>query len=157
MIPVTVPHGACTYYPDAEPACRGEWTLEQGSQANKILIADDSASSRDLLRFILQRFGCEVIEARDGQEAVELARASKPDLVILDLNMPVLDGYAAASELRKLPAFAMTPILALSAGASGRDVERLREAGFSLFLKKPVAPAKLRACIAEHLDGAPGG
>jgi two-component system chemotaxis response regulator CheY len=131
--------------------------LEQKSQGNKILIADDSESSRDLLRFILQRFGCEVLEARDGQEALKLATFSNPDLLILDLNMPVLDGYSVASELRKLPAFATTPILALSAGPSETDVERLKEAGFSLFLKKPIAPATLRACIAQHLDVAAKG
>lgn len=120
--------------------------------AAQILIADDSESSRDLLRVILQRCGCHVIEACDGVEALHQAANCCPDLFILDLNMPRLDGYAVAFELRKAPAFKESPILALSAGLSEIDSVRLRQAGFSMFIAKPISPAKLRACIDELLD-----
>jgi len=121
-------------------------TREKSSK--RILIADDSESSRDLLRYILERTGCEVIEAKDGPEALRQASATEPDLLILDLNMPGLDGYAVASELRKFPAFVQTPIVALSAGVSDVDEAKLATAGFSIFLPKPIPPAKVRECVA---------
>lgn len=117
----------------------------------QVLIADDSQSSRDLLRFIVERSGCSVVEARDGEEALALALEFPPDLFILDLNMPRLDGYSLASELRKQQAFVQTPIIALSAGVTQTDSVRITEAGFSAFLSKPVPPAGLRKCISELL------
>jgi len=117
----------------------------------RVLIADDSQSSLDLLRFIVERSGCDVIEAQDGKQALILALEYTPDLFILDLNMPQLDGYGVAAELRKQAAFMQTPILALSAGITPTDSARITEAGFSAFLSKPIPPAALRKCLAELL------
>ena len=127
-------------------------TREKSSK--RILIADDSESSRDLLRYILERTGCEVIEAKDGLEALRQASATEPDLLILDLNMPGLDGYSVASELRKFPAFVQTPIVALSAGVPHVDQAKLVAAGFSTFLPKPIPPPKVRECVAMLLADA---
>jgi len=128
-------------------------SLESNHQQRIVLVADDSESSRDLLRIILQRAGCSVVEARDGQEALDQAWACSPNMLILDLNMPGPDGYEVARRLREMPAFASTPILALSAAASEANEARLTEAGFSMFVEKPIAPAKLRACIGQLLSG----
>lgn len=122
------------------------------SPASHILIADDSESSRDLLRFILERAGCEVTEACDGEEVLQRAFTMNLDLFVLDLNMPRRDGYQVAAELRRCPAFASTPIVALSAEMSLMDEDRMGEAGFSMFLSKPISPARLRECIASLLD-----
>ena len=122
-----------------------------GSDKRQVLIADDSESSRDLLRFILERSGCNVIEAQDGEEALSLALSLFPDLLILDLNMPLRDGYSVTSALRSMPAFARTPIIALSAGIAQTDQVSIAAAGFSMFLPKPVPPAQLRACITTFL------
>lgn len=127
---------------------------DKQERSSKILIADDSESSRDLLRYILERTGCEVIEAKDGEEAPTRASSIVPDLLILDLNMPGMDGYSVASELRKLPAFAQTPIIALSAGVSHVDPAKLAASGFSTFLPKPIPPAKVRECVAMFLGNA---
>lgn len=116
-----------------------------------MLIADDSQSSRDLLRFVLERSGCDVIEAQDGEEALALAVEFTPDLFILDLNMPGLDGYSVASELRKQQAFTKTPILALTGGITQTDSARITGAGFSAFLSKPIPPAGLRKWVSELL------
>ena len=116
-----------------------------------MLVADDSESSRDLLRFILERSGCKVIAAQDGEEALSLALNLFPDLLIIDLNMPLRDGYSVTSALRGLPAFARTPIIALSAGAAQTDRVNIAAAGFSMFLPKPVPPAQLRSCITKFL------
>jgi CheY-like chemotaxis protein len=115
----------------------------------RILVADDAPSARDLVRSILGRSEYEVFEAEDGQEAVACATRIKPDLVILDLQMPKLDGCSVASTLRSMPSFEGTPILALSAGISQEEPAKLTQAGFSRCLAKPISPARLRSAIIE--------
>lgn len=113
----------------------------------RVLIADDAASARDLVCSILRPSGYEVIEARDGEEALASAIRFQPDVVILDLQMPKLDGCSVASKLRDMLSFKTTPILALSAWMSQIDNQTLTRAGFSKCLAKPISPAKLRAVI----------
>jgi CheY-like chemotaxis protein len=118
----------------------------------RILIADDAASARDLVCSILGRSGYEIFEAEDGEDALESATRLQPDLVILDLQMPKLDGCSVASKLRTMPLFEGTPILALSAAVSQTEHSKLIEAGFSKFLAKPISPAKLRSMIIDMFD-----
>ena len=117
----------------------------------RILIADDAAASRDLLRVILEQGGYEVIEAIDGEQALTKAEEFNPDLVILDLQMPKLDGYSVASLLRKLPSFATIPIVALAAALPEVSPDQMTAAGFTQCLVKPISPARLRDCITELL------
>ena len=116
----------------------------------RILIADDQASSRELVRTVLEHFGHQVIEAADGAEAVAKAREIHPDLVMLDLHMPALDGFATLSELRREPGFDRIPVVALTASAMQGDRERALAAGFSAYLTKPIRLAALRSEV-EHL------
>jgi CheY-like chemotaxis protein len=120
--------------------------------ANRILIADDTVSSRELLRSILEGSGYEVVEAADGAEVLEKAVACRPHLVILDLEMPKLNGCAAAMLLRQRAEFARTPIVALTAAASQTVPERIAAAGFTAYLVKPIGPARLRKCVATLLQ-----
>jgi two-component system, cell cycle response regulator DivK len=113
----------------------------------KILVADDKASSRELVRTVLERCGYEVVEAADGAEAVEQARATAPDLVLLDLHMPVLDGFGAIDQLRGDARFDATPVVALTASAMDGDREHAMAAGFSGYLTKPIRLATLRGEI----------
>ena len=119
--------------------------------ARRILIADDALSSRELLRTILEGAGYQVMEAVDGQQAVEKAPEFAPHLVILDLQMPKLDGYSTAVALRKLPGFAEIPIVALAAALPEVSPEQMTEAGFTQCLVKPLSPARLRECVAQLL------
>lgn len=119
----------------------------------RILIADDRASSRELLRLVLERAGYEVIEAEDGLEALERARAENPDLILLDLQMPRLDGYGTLAELRHEERFRTLPILALTASAMRGDREKILAAGFTDYLSKPAGPEQLRETVAKLLDG----
>jgi two-component system, cell cycle response regulator DivK len=119
-----------------------------------ILIADDRPSSRELLRTVLERSGYEVIEAEDGEMAVERARSGRPDLILLDLQMPKLDGYAALALLRGDPEFARTPVLALTASAMRGDREKILEAGFTDYLSKPAGTEALREAVARLLGHA---
>ncbi len=121
-------------------------------EPRRILIADDTASSRDLLRSILEANGYVVEEAQDGQQVLELIEPFGPHLVILDLHMPLLDGYATASALRKKPIFGQIPIVALTAAITQTAPDRISEAGFSAYLVKPIRPSSLRQCIAGLLQ-----
>lgn len=119
--------------------------------ATRILIADDTLSSRELLRSILESSGYEVAEAEDGEQVLERAPIFNPHLVILDLQMPKLNGFAAATALRKIPSFERTPIVALTAALSDAVPEQITDAGFTSYLVKPIGPARLRQCIASLL------
>ncbi|HEX4005828.1 MAG TPA: response regulator [Acidobacteriaceae bacterium] len=123
-----------------------------------ILIADDRPSSRELLRTVLERAGYAVIEAEDGEVAVEKARSEHPDLILLDLQMPKLDGYGVMKVLRADRQFAALPVLALTASAMTGDRERILAAGFTDYLSKPASPDQLREAVARLLEnpGDPG-
>ncbi len=116
-----------------------------------ILIADDRASSRELLRLVLERAGYEVVEAENGQDVLDRACARTPDLILLDLQMPVLDGYQVLAALRSEPRFANLPVLALTASAMRGDREHILEAGFTDYLAKPAGPEILRETVARLL------
>ena len=118
----------------------------------RVLIADDTASSRDLLRSILEACDYIVAEAGDGEQVLEMIESFLPDLVILDLQMPRLDGYATAAALRKMPAFLRTPIIALTAAVTVTAPEQIRDAGFSSYLVKPIRPADLRKRVAALIQ-----
>ena len=117
----------------------------------KVLIADDKATSRELVRTVLEKEGYSVIEAADGIEALRNAREAMPDAIILDLQMPGLDGFAVLHELRKDQRFAATPIMALTASAMQGDRERAMKMGFSGYVTKPIGLAMLRAEVERLL------
>ena len=119
--------------------------------ARKILIADDASSSRELLRVILEGGGYEVIEAIDGEQALAKASEFSPHLVILDLQMPKRNGYSVAIALRKIPAFANIPIVALAAALPEVSPEQMTKAGFTRCLVKPISPSRLRECVTQLL------
>jgi CheY-like chemotaxis protein len=117
----------------------------------KILIADDRASSRELIRTLLEHAGYEVFEAADGQEAVEVARAISPDLILLDIQMPRLDGYGSVRQMRLDPQLKHLPIVALTASAMHTDRDRVLSAGFTEYITKPVNLSVLREELARLL------
>jgi CheY-like chemotaxis protein len=110
---------------------------------SKILVAEDNLPNRELIREILETYGYEVIEAVDGQEALDKLEETVPDLVLLDIQMPVLDGYAVVRRIRQNPRFAGLKILAVTAYAMQGDREKVLEAGFDGYLTKPLDMATL--------------
>jgi two-component system cell cycle response regulator DivK len=117
----------------------------------KILVADDRLAGRELIRAVLEGCGYEVIDVADGRQAVEASFREMPDLLILDLQMPVLDGAGALRELRAHELFASVPILALTANAMHGDRDRALAAGFSGYVSKPVNLKFLRDEVARWL------
>ncbi len=124
------------------------------SEKPLILIADDRSSSRELLRLVLERAGYSVMEAEDGEQALERTRSGSPDLVLLDLQMPGLDGYGVLAALRGEDRFAHLPVLALTASAMRGDREKILEAGFTDYLAKPAGPEIVRETVARLLRDA---
>ena len=104
----------------------------------KILLIEDNELNRDMLSRRLIRKGFEVILAEDGERGLELARAQKPDLILMDMSLPVMDGWAATREIRADREIARTPIIALTAHAMSGDRERAIEAGCDDYDTKPV-------------------
>jgi CheY-like chemotaxis protein len=117
-----------------------------------ILIADDRDASRELLRTVLVAAGYHVIEAANGREALAKAETSTPDLILLDIQMPELDGFAVASALRQNPRFIQTPIVAITASAMQGDREKALSSGFTAYITKPVRLPALRSEIAGWLS-----
>jgi CheY-like chemotaxis protein len=118
----------------------------------RILVAEDRPASIELIRTVLESAGYEIVEAMDGQEAVEKASGNRVDLVLLDLQMPKIDGFGVVAHLRKDPRFASIPIVALTASAMQGDRERALAAGFSSYIAKPVDLAILRSEV-DRLTG----
>ena len=104
----------------------------------KILIAEDNAVNRELLRELLQIGGYAVEEACDGEEALRMVRQSQPDILLLDIGMPLLDGFAVVSKIREDPRLASLPVVAVTAYAMQGDQEKILNSGFNGYLSKPV-------------------
>jgi CheY-like chemotaxis protein len=113
----------------------------------KILIAEDNPVNRELLRELLEMQGYEVFEAGNGQEALVMIEQIRPDLLVLDLGMPVLDGFGAIRKIRADPASAKLPVLAATAFAMRGDREKTLEAGFDGYVSKPINPMTLKVEI----------
>jgi CheY-like chemotaxis protein len=116
-----------------------------------ILIADDSASNRELLRTMLNHAGHQVTEAEDGEQAVAQARITRPDLAIIDIQMPKLDGYGVLQQLRADDGLRHIPVIALTAYAMDGDRARGLSAGFHAYVTKPVTLRNLRDILREVL------
>src|ERR1041384_7747863 len=110
---------------------------------NTILIAEDNAVNSELLRELLEMQGHTVIEAINGEEALRAAEESNPDILLLDMGMPVLDGYGTISKIRENPRFTALPVLAVTAYAMHGDKERILSCGFDGYLSKPINHALL--------------
>ena len=104
----------------------------------KILIAEDNAVNRELLRELLEIRGHTVAEACDGEEALRIIERTQPDLVLLDIGMPLLDGFAVIRKIRENPRFASMPVVAVTAYAMQGDREKILSAKFDGYLSKPI-------------------
>jgi CheY-like chemotaxis protein len=114
----------------------------------RILIAEDNAINRELFRELLEARGYDVTEACDGREALQMVEQTQPDLLLLDIGMPVLDGFAVVRAIRENPRLANLPVLAVTGVSMQGDRERILSSGFNGYLSKPIN-AKL---LAEELD-----
>jgi CheY-like chemotaxis protein len=120
----------------------------------KILLVEDNEMNRDMLSRRLERRGYQVVIAVDGQQGVDMARSEKPDLVLMDMSLPVLDGWEATRRLKADADTRAVPIIALTAHAMAGDREKAMEAGCDDYDTKPIELPRLLGKIEEQLGKA---
>lgn len=125
-----------------------------------VLIVEDNARNMTLVRDVLGHAGYRTLEAGDGEQGVALARSHRPDLILMDIQLPGIDGVEALARLREDASTAAIPVVALTALAMKEDRERFLAAGFRGYLEKPLSvrelPAHVRALIGDPGRGANG-
>ncbi|HMA91909.1 MAG TPA: response regulator [Polyangiaceae bacterium] len=120
----------------------------------KVLVIEDNEQNLYLMRFLLEKNGFVVTDARSGHEGLELADRMPPDLILLDIQLPGMDGYSVALELRKRQWLSTVPIVAVTSYAMAGDREKALAAGATDYVEKPIDPATFVARIRTHLpDG----
>ena len=120
-----------------------------------ILAVDDSPSMREMLAFLLRSAGYTVVEANDGDQALDVARARQIDVILTDQNMPNVDGIALVRTLRAMPAYRDTPIIILTTEASAEMKQKGREAGATAWMVKPFDPDRLVTLLKTVLNMKP--
>lgn len=119
----------------------------------KILLADDAKNIVLVLKMSLEKAGYEVLVARDGLSALELAQEEDPDLILLDILMPKMNGFLVLEALKNEPGTAEIPVVFISAKSEQKDLKRAEELGASDFLIKPIKQEALLAIIEKNLKG----
>jgi len=114
-----------------------------------ILVVDDNAVSRELMRAILKGPDRTIVEAGDGREALDKIAEAPPDLVLLDVHMPVLDGFSVLRELRADPRFRSLRVIAVTANAMQGEREKALDAGFDGYVTKPVSAVEIRKLLED--------
>ncbi|EJW13322.1 two-component response regulator [Rhodovulum sp. PH10] len=113
----------------------------------RILVVEDTEDNRRILRDLLNHAGFMLIEADDGEHGVALALSEEPDLILMDMQLPVLDGYRAARRIKADPRLAKTPLVAVTSYAMPGDEEKARAAGCDAYVTKPFSPRALLATV----------
>jgi CheY-like chemotaxis protein len=121
----------------------------------RVLLVEDNEMNRDMLSRRLARNGYEVVMAVDGQQAVTMAASENPDIILMDMSLPVIDGWEATRRVKADPATQKIPVIALTAHAMAEDESKARNAGCDDFDTKPVDIQRLMGKMKALLDGAP--
>jgi two-component system cell cycle response regulator DivK len=119
--------------------------------SKRILVIEDTEDNRQIIRDLLSSAGYEMIEAVDGIEGVAVAERERPDLILMDIQLPGIDGYEATRRIRALPEIGTMPIIAVTSYALSGDEAKAREAGCDGYVAKPVSPRQLLAKVREFL------
>jgi CheY-like chemotaxis protein len=150
-IPVAPEDRAAAPIPAAVPEARSARVTGRG---RRVLVVDDNADAREALQYLLEEDGHEVTSAGDGPAAIEEARRSRPEVVLLDIGLPGMDGYEVARVLRTEPGCRGALIVAVSGYGQADDRARSRLAGFDQHLLKPVSPERLLEVVRESMPKA---
>ncbi len=120
--------------------------------SKRILVVEDHEDNRQILRDLLASAGYEMIEAENGEAGVAAAAAHHPDLILMDIQLPILDGYEATRRIKSDPALKAIPIIVVTSYALSGDEDKARLAGCDAYVAKPYSPRLLLARIREFLD-----
>ncbi len=119
--------------------------------SRRVLVVEDQEDNRRILRDLLTTVGYEIIEAVTGEEGVALAETQRPDLILMDIQLPGLDGYEATRRIRANPALGHIPIIAVTSYALSGDDAKALEAGCNAYIAKPYSPRELLAMIRQYV------
>ncbi len=117
----------------------------------KILIVEDNPQNMRLVEMVLRTQNYTLLRATDGEEALDMAKRERPDLIIMDIQLPKMNGLEVTRKLRETPAFSHTPIIGVTAYAMKGDRERVIESGCDAYLSKPISTRELPGVVAEML------
>jgi len=118
----------------------------------RILIIEDNAANMELMTYLLKAFGHTVLSARDGAQGIDLARQERPDLIACDIQLPKVNGYEVARQLKATPELAAIPLIAVTALAMVGDREKVLAHGFDGYLTKPIDPTTFVGLLEQHLS-----
>jgi two-component system, cell cycle response regulator DivK len=119
--------------------------------SKRILVVEDQADNRQILRDLLGSAGYDVIEAEDGQAGLALVKRQRPDLILMDIQLPLMDGYEAMRRIKTDPELQSIPIIAVTSYALSGDEDKARAAGCDGYVTKPFSPRQLLAKVKEYL------
>lgn len=119
--------------------------------SKRVLLVEDHEDNRRIVREVLASAGIDIIEAIDGEEGLALARSQFPDLILMDIQLPILDGYEATRKLKADPVLRSIPVIAVTSYALDGDDARAFDAGCVAYVTKPFSPRQLLAVIRDHL------
>src|SRR5262249_23753820 len=117
----------------------------------RILVVEDQDDNRQIVRDLLTSADFEVIEAVDGEAGLAAAAANRPDLILMDIQLPIMDGYAATRRIKADPKLRATPVIAVTPYGLAGDEEKARAAGCDAYISKPYSPRQLLAKVREYL------
>ena len=124
----------------------------RGTMKKTILVVEDQEDNRQILRDLLGSAGFRMIEAHDGEQALTLARSQRPDLILMDIQLPLVDGYEATRSIKRDPELKSIPIIAVTSYALSGDEDRARQAGCDAYVAKPYSTRLLLAKIGQFLE-----
>jgi len=119
--------------------------------SKRILVVEDQEDNRQILRDLLGNAGYELIEAENGEEALAAVARQRPDLILMDIQLPMMDGYEATRRIRTNPDLKSVPIIAVTSYALAGDESKALAAGCDAYVSKPYSPRQLLAKVREHL------
>lgn len=119
-----------------------------------VLVIEDNEQNMYLMRFLLEKHGFRVADAQSGKQGLDLAEQLRPDLILLDIQLPGMDGYSVARELRKREGLQRTPIIAVTSYAMVGDRDKALSSGATDYIEKPINPDTFVAQISKHLPAA---
>ncbi|HML11693.1 MAG TPA: response regulator [Xanthobacteraceae bacterium] len=123
--------------------------------SGRILVVEDQEDNMRILRDLLTHAGYEIVEAADGEQALVAAAARRPDLILMDIQLPVLDGYEATRRIKADPSLRAIPVIVITSYALSGDENKAREAGCDDYVAKPYSPRQLLAKIQQYLPRSP--
>ena len=140
--------GVCT------PGTIGDGGEEDFVMAARVLLVEDNPANLALMQYLLKASGYATLTAGDGREGVAVAEHESPDIILMDLQMPIMNGYEAAREMREVPALRGVPIIAVTAYAMVGDRDKILARGFDGYIAKPIAPERFVAEVEAFISQA---